>query len=277
MPDSTLKSIVRSITPLCHDNACILRAIYMWVSKNISLDCGTARKANNSASYVLQERVATSMGFANLVSEMCRISNIRCEVVTGVAKWEAGHIGHVDDNDNRHTWNVVRVKDRWYVLDAAWGAGYCSGKEFIAEMTDAWFLTNRNLFALCHYPDEKRWQLLDTPVQRPIFLASPVIGPIASILGIFPVAGQRGILRGRADSSVQLLFVVKPQYMAERIADVAVLIKGTTTPVPWAVNGNILSVKIPFPEKGKYPVRLLVNKTHAMTFRAEVSERVRRK
>src|SRR4051794_38850539 len=60
MRDSSLKSIIRSITPLCRDQACLIRAIYMWVAKYITYDCAGGRhprQVNSSVSYVFATRM----------------------------------------------------------------------------------------------------------------------------------------------------------------------------------------------------------------------------
>lgn len=282
MADSSLRSIVRHITPLCQSQACQLRAIYMWVSKNISYDCAGSRhpeQVNNSASYVLANRTAVSKGYAVLVAEMCRIAGITCEVVSGVARRDPDDIGRVDNKKQAASWNVARAGDRWFVIDAAWGAGYCDRREFVPELTDAWFLTNRKLFALCHYPANKRWQLLDTPIERSAFAQAPVIGPVSSIIGLLPAGGQRGLLRGRQDSSVRIALTLKA---AEEVLTMLVVSDGITTPVQFDRAGDQLSVTIPYPKSGKYPIGLLINTTSisnggpAFIFRAEVTAKAKR-
>jgi len=277
MQDSSLKRIVRSTTALCRDQACLVRAIYKWIINNIEYDClmaGRPERVNNSASNVLATRKGTSLGYANLVAEMCRIAGLSCSVVTGLAKWDSEHIGRVDNKTNSHSWNVVQARNRWFVLDASHGAGFCEGRDFVSQQTDAWFLTNRKLFALCHFPHDKRLQLLDTPIERAAFIAAPVIGPTASVFGIFPMQGQRGILRGRQDSSLLVSFVVRPIRMMERIISVSVIAAGILKEIPFSKTEDILTVIIPFPKEGKYPVTLLVNNGNVMSFRAEVLPRL---
>jgi hypothetical protein len=278
MRDSSLKSIVAGITPLCHDQVCIIRAIYKWTTKNIARDCEAGKhpeRANTSASYVFVHREGTPKGYAVLIAEMCRMAGITCEVIDGMAKSDADDIGHVDNEANAHTWNVVNVKGRWYVLDAARGAGYCDGRQFQKQYkyADAWFLTNRKLFALCHYPADKRKQLLDTPLERSGFVAAPIIGPIASILGIIPAPGQRGLLRGRQDSSVKISFMVKSAYLMDRIRSVSIAVAGDTAEISFSKSADMLATIVPFPKEGKYPLTLLVNKELAFIFRAEASPR----
>src|SRR5689334_3456711 len=68
MQDSTLKGIVGAITSQCQNEACVMYAIYMWTAHFIDRDCTGDRhaaKENNSASYVLHKREATTVGFAN--------------------------------------------------------------------------------------------------------------------------------------------------------------------------------------------------------------------
>jgi len=280
MKDSSLKRIVQASTALCRDQVCLVRAIYLWVTDNIEYDCSAAgrpSRVNNSASHVLAARKSSSLGYANLVAEMCRIAGLKCQVASGLVKWNSDHIGDIDDGENLRSWNIVEAANRLFVLDAALGAGFCEGRDFVSELTDAWYLTNRKLFALNHFPDDKRWQLLDSPVKRSVFAAAPVIGPAAAIYGIFPMPGQSGTLRGRQDSALQVSFRVQPREMMERIQRTSVIVEGSLKEIPFSKSADILNVVIPFPKAGKYPISLLVNNSNALTFRAEALPKLNRR
>ena len=107
---------------------------------------------------------------------MCSLAHIRCEVVSGYAKGSVSSIGKLS-RKNRHSWNIVLLKDKWYPADPTWAAGTTDKKvrHFKKDYTDAWFLTKRDLFALSHYPDNKKWHLEDSPVIKPVFTMAPII------------------------------------------------------------------------------------------------------
>jgi hypothetical protein len=272
MQDSSLKSIVNSITSRCNSEACIAYAIYLWTAQHIARDCRHPEKQNNAASYVLRTREAGSEGFANLIAEMCKLVHIPCEVVDGLVKVDAEDIGHVDKDANLGFWNMITVSGKRYALDASLGAGECSGRHFQKEMTDGWFMTNRRLFSISHFTTDKNFQLLDEPIDRSEFIAAPIVKAVANIIALVPPPGTRGILRGRAEDTIRLSFNVMPAANVERIGSAAIVVDGgKPIPIPFAKGASVLTVAIPFPEEGRYPLRLLINNYPAFDFQVQAS------
>lgn len=278
MHDSSLGGIVKALTRHATSEAMKLRAIYMWTAKNIALDCVHAKhpdKTNNTASYAFRNRAATSEGFAGLIGEMCRMCYLRCETVRGIAKRTPQDIGDVE-SENAAAWNVVELSGRRYVLDASAGAGSCDGRTFSPQLTDAWFLMQRRLFVLCRYPHDKRMQLLDTPLARPQFIYAPVVYAPASIIGIFPQAGQRGVIKVRAGDSVVLSFSLSANQQAIRAS---ILTEDGRRSVSFSQQADLMTVNIPLAKPGTYPVYLQVETDRALKlgpafgYTAQVSKR----
>ena len=70
-----------------------LRAIYYWITNNISYDCKAARTNNtqkNSPTEVLLYRKAVGIGFASLFQDMSSSANIRCLTADGFVKTGPG-------------------------------------------------------------------------------------------------------------------------------------------------------------------------------------------
>ncbi len=281
MRDSTLAAIVKALTGKAANEAQKVRAIYMWVAKNIAYDCARRshpERVNNTASYVLKSRIATSEGFAGMVSEMCRMCYLRCETVRGVARWEPHQIGD-PGNELPAAWNVVQIGVRKYVIDAGAGAGDCEGKTFSPGLTDAWFLTQRRLFVLNHFPADKKMQLLDTPVERRAFFNAPVVYKLAPVMGLYTQPGQRGLLKGREGDSVQVMFQLSG---GQQAIGAGILADGVKQQAGFRQEGDMVAVTIHFPKSGSYPIYLLldtdqsVNGGPAFGFMADVSPRRKR-
>jgi len=280
MRDSSLAAITRAATAPCQDEICQIRGMYMWIVSNISCDCTPAAKpdrTNGSASYTFQQRTGTSAGFAALMSEMCRMAGIHCEMADGLVKTRGGQIGNVDEQRDIGYWNIVRANGCWFVIDAYLGAGNCEGKSFVREMSDAWFFTNRRLFSLSHYPQEKRMQLLDAPRSRSSFLTGPVMGETAATLGILPMPDQRGFIRGRADSTITLRFQMWPASMIERVASVGAVVNGLLTPAEYEAVDDTLIVHLPVRREGLYELSMVVNDGAAWTFQLQAAPPLRRR
>lgn len=272
MRDSSLKSIVNAVTVHCGSEACSMYAMYMWVVKNITRDCKHPQRQNNTASYVLANREANSEGFANLIAEMCKLVHIPCEVVNGLAKQDVEDIGHVDNEANLAYWNTVVIGKKRYLLDASLGGGDCQGKRLNKQLTDAWFLSNRRLFALSHFPHDKQNQLLDTPVERSEFVAAPIVKPIANVIALVPPSGTRGLLRGRAEDTIKITFSVVPTSNIERIGSASISADGNKpTPALLVKGSSTVTVGIPLPKEGEYPLLLLMDNYPAFYFQVKAS------
>ncbi len=251
-----------------------VRAMYMWEANNIRFNTQARRhpkQANNTASEALNSRSASPEGYANLFKAMCELVRIRCEVIPGLAKFDPRDIGKINPKWNSHTWNAVEIDGTWYVLDIAWSAGHTDRKFrfFTPSFTDAWFLTDRDLFALSHYPDKKQWQLLDTPINKSNFIHAPIIGASAAMYGVYP-ENIRGNVRGKADTTKKIIFEVD---RPDQIKSMSVTRRTSQKiPVKYTIEGNKLYADIPFSSMGEYPFNLYINDELAYSYQADIGK-----
>lgn len=274
LPEFPLKTIVDSITAPATDQYEQLRAIYVWIANYVGYDCSGYHHPNTSsgnASEALNQRKTTARGYADLFRQMCSIAHIHCETVQGLCKWQPRHIG--DPDPPQHSWNVVRIDNTWFVADVTWGAGYTDERvrSFTKSFTDAWFLTDRELFALCHFPEDKKYQLLPEPVSKSRFVKAPIIGPTAAITWIVPDGSTPGNFRSREDSMQRFLFRM-PQ--PRNVQSLSVSWDGRPAgPVEFYKEGNLLEVNILMPEEGEHTMTLQINNKPAFTYRAELARK----
>lgn len=277
MNNYMLKQIVDAVTAGKPTQAERARAIYAWVALYISYDCRAhhhPKQRNTTASYALINRKTTYEGYANLFKTMCELAQIKCEVITGFAKINPENIGLINEK-NMHAWNVIFIDDTWYPVDVTWAAGQTDSKvkSFKKEYSGSWFLADKELFALSHYPINKKWQLLDTPFNKAAFSISPIIGPSAIANEVYPVV-MRGRIRGRADTSKKVAFEVDNPLL---VRSVSVEYKyRKIAPVPFTIEDNYLYVDIPFEKAGKYPVNIYINESLAYIYNADVAEPIKR-
>ena len=142
-----------------------MRSFYVWIVDNIEYDNAAvehgAERINHSNQDVLDRKKAVCQGYSNLFQEMCTYSNIRCEVIIGYSKTPRD--APPDLSAANHTWNAVFLDEKWYLLDATWGAG--NGK---AQHED-YFLTDPEMFIIDHLPNDPMWQLLKCPISVEVF------------------------------------------------------------------------------------------------------------
>ena len=270
-----LKLIVDTLTHRLNDPKIVIaRALYAWEAKNVDYNTEGAhhpKQNNTTASAALNTRITTHEGYANLFKTMCDMAQINCVIIKGLAKFSPTDIGELG-KWNDHTWNAVEINGVWYPIDVTWGAGYTDRrfKEFTRSYTDAWFIPNKELFALSHYPKDKKWQLLDTPINKSNFTFAPIIGPAAMKNEIYPAEGVRGNIRGKSDTSKKLAFEVGDP---SRIKSVTVAVKTTKRiPAKYTFEDNMMYVDMPTPTSGTYNISLFVNDTLAYIYEASVTK-----
>jgi hypothetical protein len=253
-----------------------VRAMYMWEANYIDYNTKGRRHPKNfnpSPSEALANRMTTDEGYANLFKTMCDLAHIDSKVIEGMAKTDPRNIGGKLSNKwNKHFWNAVNIDGTWYLLDVAWSAGKTDRKFrfYTKSFTDAWFLTDRELFAMSHYPNDKKWQLLDTPINKSVFSGAPIVGTSAIINEVYPVSGKRGNIRGKADTTKQLIFEVGNPSLIK-----SVTVTGRTMdriPAKYNIQDGLMYVDVPFKSEGDYPFNIYVNDVMAYTYKADVGK-----
>ena len=165
--------------------------------------------------------------------------------------------------------NVVRIDNTWFAIDVTWGAGYTDERvhHFTRSFTDAWFMTDRELFALSHFPDDKQYQLLPAPVAKSTFVKAPVIKPAAPIFWVVPEAGMTGSFKSREDSMQRFLFKAPQPGNVQSVA-VSWNDRRPAEPVEYYRENKLLEVNVLMPEEGTYTMTLLINDKEAFTYNA---------
>ncbi|RVE56956.1 hypothetical protein OJAV_G00211350 [Oryzias javanicus] len=165
-----VKTIVHSVTRESRDELERLRAIWVWLCHNIEYDVsGYLGRSEKLSS--LEEVIAAGRGvccsYSSLCTEMCREVGIECQEVPGHSKGVGYRPGQsLRQVKSDHLWNAVFLGGQWFLLDACWGAGRVDmeHESFVRRFDDFYFLTDPEEFIDSHFPDEERWQLLDTPI-----------------------------------------------------------------------------------------------------------------
>jgi hypothetical protein len=144
-----------------------IRAIFVWVAKNIAYDVKALESgqiSEQSVSLVLNSGRAVCEGYSQLFKQMCDYAAIPCEVLKGYSKGY-GYTQGKKFLATDHAWNSVKINKNWYLLDATWGSGYVTNDlKFVREYNNSFFLSNPESFILKHLPIDPMWQLLPSPI-----------------------------------------------------------------------------------------------------------------
>ena len=170
------------------------RAIYTWVCTNIKGDLNQDHKVskqrkrfkNDSLAYLkwnnayqktafkklLKHKKTMCTGYAYLIKELCFLANLDCKMVNGYGRSTTTNVASLDLAN--HSWNAVKLNNKWYLCDATWSSGYFVNDVFIKDYNLGYFLTDPTLFAKNHYPLDKKWLLNDTLITSD-YSASPIV------------------------------------------------------------------------------------------------------
>ncbi len=142
-----------------------VRAIFIWVTDNIAYDCKKYHSRKNPkpkkrrwgnkgtpeaqrierAKECFKKKEGTCTDYSLLIKHLCNLAGIECEIVRGYAV-------NPDKRKGKHSWNKVKIADKWYYLDATWASGYVDRKitTFTKKLNDFYFLPDPEEFKKTH-------------------------------------------------------------------------------------------------------------------------------
>lgn len=182
------------------------RAIYTWVCNNIRSDASQYKKVirkqkkykNDTLAFIewsnkykkvvykklLKQKKTMCTGYAYLVKELAFLADIECVIVDGYGRTVEANVDSLEIAN--HSWNAVKLDNKWYLCDATWSSGYLiESKGFVKDYNDGYFLTSPTLFSNNHFPKNKQW-LLDSSTTESSFVAAPLVYGEAFKQGVFP-------------------------------------------------------------------------------------------
>ena len=162
-----------------------VRAIYYWMTKNISYDY-KAFLNSSSLKYDIYgketiddyyyRRICHTIlikkgiceDYALLFQFLCKSNKIPCEMVIGYGLITRPtnflKLSLTEDSSN-HAWNAVKLNKKWYLIDVTFASGYIdlNKVKFVKHRNDRYYLTLPSIFILDHHPIDSQWQLLEKP------------------------------------------------------------------------------------------------------------------
>lgn len=173
------------------------RVIYIWVCQNIKNDYKLyaknkrKRKRFEEDSVKLEQwndrfkkkvfatlskrRRTICTGYAYIVKVLSELADIDCKIIDGFGKTSTTSVAELTTAN--HSWNAVKLNNKWYLCDPTWASGTQSLKNgrFEFNYNDGLFLVPPQLFALSHFPADRNWLLLDDAYTLKQFIEAPII------------------------------------------------------------------------------------------------------
>ena len=160
-----------------------LRAIYYWITHNVANDFNlytlnerkrscyikdSIKLQNWNSKFkkklfkkLLRKKKTICTGYAYLLKEMATIAGLESKMVNGIGRTSSVDIESISMPN--HTWNVVKLNNKWYLCDPTWSTGISFPEEgrFEFKYNNGYFLTDPKLFYQNHYPIESKFTLLE--------------------------------------------------------------------------------------------------------------------
>ncbi|XP_030072325.1 kyphoscoliosis peptidase [Microcaecilia unicolor] len=208
---SSIEDLVKVLLKEANTDLEKVRAIWMWICHHIEYDViGYKNTANalTSPIDVLQSRKSICEGYAGLFERMCSIAGIECIKLSGYAKGYGYKVGQNFSGDSDHAWNAVFLEGSWHLLDSTWGAGHCNNNctQFTFKYEEYYFLTHPALFIGKHFPEDKKWQLLQPTVSLKQYETDITCGPGFYNAGLLSAHPETAIIKtadGKATVSIE--------------------------------------------------------------------------
>ncbi|NVJ89085.1 MAG: hypothetical protein HWD82_06555 [Flavobacteriaceae bacterium] len=169
-----LNKLTINLTKDLHTDVEKVRAIFKWICLNVANDFRLYAKNERKRekfkkdslklsewnselktelfSRLLRRKKTICTGYAYLFKEMCSIAGIESKMIYGFGR--TADVLEFDPAYPNHTWNAVKLNNKWYLCDATWAAGISlpERKKFTFKYNDGYFLTDPELFINNHYP-----------------------------------------------------------------------------------------------------------------------------
>ncbi|MBF8266880.1 MAG: TGc protein [Dehalococcoidia bacterium] len=258
-PDSaeqSIKALASYLVSPAQDDFEKARAIYRWVTGNISYDFAaylSKSYGDQSAEAVLKRRTGVCGGYANLFQALGKAAGLQVEVVEGLSKGY-GYVNNQLDKEPNHAWNAAHVNGLWYLVDSTWGSGTITeAKEFERRFDDYYFLVLPQQLIYTHIPTDPRWQLLTSPVTQEQFLALPRVWPRFFESGLGLLSHRSAIIQTSREVDVTLS-VPPTTLLIASLHRGGVTLADSLTFVQPTADGYL--VRAVFPEAGEYALTI---------------------
>lgn len=206
------------------------RAIYSWITENISYDYKLFNKGKKKVNFkckskddcaikrkefetklvekVLRKKKGVCSGYSTLFKRMCDIAKITCLNIDGYVKTKSSHVGNTGILD--HAWNAVIIGGQTYFIDPTWASGYCESDKnkklinFIKKKNDFYWITPTEKFTIDHFPKNPE-KVLNFDIRKDDYKNQPYIENII-IPYIELESPKEGIIKAKLNDSIVFKF-----------------------------------------------------------------------
>jgi transglutaminase/protease-like cytokinesis protein 3 len=269
------------------------RAIFKWVCNNIENDyplylknkhkkesCKTPEELidwNKKFSAIafktlIENHRTVCSGYAYVIRELAERAGLACTIINGYGRTIQANIkGNGTPN---HSWNGVKLNDKWYLCDATWSSGAYDRDQstFVKNFDAAYFLSDPAMFVRNHYPLDSTWMLLSEQPTLQEFLNAPVVYKGAFAYSIYPLKNATLDITATKGERVLFQFTRDKNKLigkAELRIDGSAKRLSVTPSISQDTTGRYL-LEHTFTARGDYHVHILLDDNYAFTYNVKV-------
>lgn len=148
--------------------------LYQWVTENITFNIDVKYKSEDIkliTDQVLKTGEAVCSGYSYLYVRLANEIGIKAVYVHGETK-ENEFDSEIKEKFS-HAWNAVRIIGEWFLIDTTWGAGFDIANKWEKIYDEYYFCVDPQQMIRSHFPYDKKWQLLKSPLSKKVWLELP--------------------------------------------------------------------------------------------------------
>ncbi|XP_013400445.1 hillarin [Lingula anatina] len=197
---TTFTDLVRNLTKDCCNELEKARAIFRWITvKNLNKMEFSDDLDPDTPLGLLRGIKLGIESYHVLFKRLCSYAGIHCEIIRGYSKGSGYKAGRKMSRRFRNSWTAVCVDGSWHFINCQWGARFTRGKHFEDELgqgqitspgqgqgnvineelqyrcEEFYFLTDPEDHIFEHFPDDKKWQLMEPAISMEEFIRLPVV------------------------------------------------------------------------------------------------------
>lgn len=261
-----------------------VKAIYSWLTANIRYDLeefyNPNRETKVSFSYqtleerdrklkaikdemvneTLSTRKGVCEGYAQTFSKVCTLLDIENEVIEGYIRSSSNRIGKPLQSPN-HSWNAVKLNDKWIYVDATWGAGSEYNGRWIRKFNSYYYDIPKKKYFKTHLPEKSIWKLRVGRIDKEEYYKQPIYSHEFLKSNVELSSPSSGILNKSRNGSVTM------ELKNATDKEVLVGFLGSTRALkPNTINKNGNTIVSIMPPPGAKALFLLIDREVAIEF-----------
>ena len=134
----------------------------------------TRKKEKIRIENAFKNNKANCYGFSLIFKEVCDLLKIESKIIIGYSRGNLLTIGE-DNEIKNHSWNSVKINNRWQLIDISWAIGYLVIDK--KAKIDYYYLNSPTEFLNQHLPANPKWQLTSNKISKEDFISTPILYP----------------------------------------------------------------------------------------------------